>query len=254
MFSILTMSRGDENRIEEWIRYHVGIGFDDFTIVLDNPIDNTEGKLKGLDVQANIRVLKKPPVREYYDGLNPAERWKAVQLWQVENADEIARLGLPINDAIAYRQYLYYPEQLAAFAARDADGWVALIDVDEFIVLEAWSSVRELTAATQSDRIRFLNFNFDTSQHAPGRSFLRENTMRWSRDDVVAYGKGWEDRVKSLVRYRACLPLVSVHAISLGNYWTVPYESGRLHHYKWPPMEAIPHSQRDTTLCRWGHS
>ena len=246
--TILTMTRGDESRIEEWVRYHATLGFDEFHFILDAPIDRTEDVLRALEVDAKITIDIREPQGDYYDNMTPAERWTRVKQWRIDHADEIAASGMPANDALAMRNYQHFPPVLETYAQRN-DGWLALIDVDEYIVLQHPLTLQELTTTSNQPRIRLLNFNFDMSHHVPGTSVLG-NTMRWDREDILAYGKGWQNRVKSIVRYVSLVPMVSVHQISRGPFVTVNPEIGRLHHYR--PVDQgiaeLPYSVEDTTL------
>lgn len=249
-YTILTMSRGDEPRIKEWVDYHVGLGFNDFYFILDAPIDNTESVLRAMDVDATITIDVREPKGDYYDNMTASERWELVKKWRIEHADEIAAMGLPVNDALAMRQYQYFPEVLEAYSAKGT-GWLALIDVDEFIVFPGGETVQEMTAASSSPRMRLLNFNFDMRDHVAGTPVLGQS-MRWDRADIVAYEKGWQNRVKTIAKYDSLLPMASVHPISKGPFVVLDPEAGRLHHYK-PTDQGIaelPYSVQDTTAAQ----
>lgn len=249
-YTILTMSRGDEHRIEEWVRYHVGLGFNDFYFILDAPIDNTESMLRSMDVDATITIDVRKPEGDYYDDMTPAERWESVKKWRIEHAEEIVAMDLPVNDALAMRQYKYFPEVLKGYSTKDA-GWLGLIDVDEFIVFPGGESIQEITADSASPRIRLLNFNFDMRDHVAGTPVLGQ-VMRWDRADIVAYEKGWQNRVKTIAKYDSLLPMASVHPISKGQFVVLDPEVGRLHHYK-PSDQGIaelPYSVKDETAAQ----
>lgn len=246
--SVLTMSRGDAHRLREWVEYHSWLGFDDFHIILDNPNDDSERVLRGLDVPAKITIQVMPAHDEYYDGLEVADRWERVRAWRERNASKIADWGLPIVDSLSMRQYLYLPAAMNKYALR-GEGWISIIDVDEFIALPDGRKITDVTAGAKQPRLRFLNFNFDTTGDDPRRPVLDQHTRRWSREDVVSHGGGWDNRVKSIVRYDSMLPLRSVHAISGGGFEILDPHVGRLHHYKATDQGLpIPYSVEDETL------
>lgn len=250
--SILTMTRGDEQRLPDWLRYHAGIGFNRFIMLLDNPVDASHERIDAFrlerpDVEVITHVLE--PTGEYFDGLPPDERWRAVRKWKQDNQGMISAAGLPINDPLSWRQYQHFPDYLDRESSLNPDGWVALIDVDEYIAIPSFTHINALIASTSKPRIRFLNFNFDMSDW-DGRSVPRaHHTQRWRREDIVAHGHGWENRVKSLVRTSSATPLVSVHAISKGPFTTADPGQARLHHYRYPNQNLpIPYSMEDATL------
>lgn len=245
-FTILTMTRGDESRIEEWVEYHAALGFNDFYFILDAPIDNTESVLRGLDVDATITIDVREAKGDYYDGYTQAERWEAVKKWRTENDAALKALGTPVVDPQTVRQHEYFEEVMQRYS-EEGDGWLALIDMDEFIVFPGGQSIQEMTSDRSVPRIRLLNFNFDMKSHVPGSSILSNNLMRWDREDIIAYGKGWDTRVKTIARYDSLLPMVSVHPISKGPFVTLDPEVGRLHHYRTPDqgIAELPYTVAD---------
>jgi hypothetical protein len=246
--TIVTMSRGDGHKIAEWVDYHARLGFDDFQVVLDGAIDDTEGVLRSLDVPAAITVHPRPEVGEYYDGLDPRARWERVQAWRERHAEDLAAGRMRGVDALAWRQHRYFPEVLAPYAdGARGRGWLALIDVDEFVVLPGFDSVRQLTRAAEAPRLRLLSFDVDTTGHDPGRPVLAQHSLRWSREDLVARGDQWGRRVKSLVRYRCARLNRTVHKISRGRHTVLDPDLARLHHFRIPvqPELDIPFTVDD---------
>lgn len=239
--TVVTLSRGDAHKIGEWVDYHARLGFEEFQVVLDGDVDGTEEVLRALDVPAEVRVHRRAEVGEYYDGLAPQERRRRVEAWRERHAADLASGAMRGRDALSWRQHLHLPEILAPYAeGRRGRGWLALIDVDEFIVLTQHPSVAALTAEARAPRLRFLNFNVDTSGYDPARPVLAQHTMRWSRADIDAHPvKRWARRVKSMVRYRCARLDHTVHKISHGPHVLVDPEVARLHHFKMPLNEEI---------------
>lgn len=246
-YTILTMSRGDEERLEEWVRYHSQIGFDEFIILLDDPIDDSESVLKRLSQEFRIVYQVKEPYGAYFDRYGDSY-YDDMQRWREENKELIQFVNPNTFSPISLRQYTYFPSLLHELSNR-SKGWICLIDLDEFIVLEKYGSVKELTKQVSFDRIGFLNFDFDTSDHKKGESFTRSHTKRWDRKDIVEYGEGWDSRIKSIVKCNKCLPFDNLHAISLGERVYLDPSEARLHHYKIPlaPI-GLPYSVEDVTL------
>ena len=241
-FTIVTQSRGDGARIAEWVTYHNRLGFDDFQIILDGLVDNTDRVLADLDLPARIEVHRCPEEGDYFDGLPATERARRVAQWREDNEAWRATLPHKALDPIAVRQFRRIPQVLAPYAAGDRGrGWVAFIDVDEFLHVPVHGSIRDLARGATTPRLRFLNFNVDTTGHDPARPVLEQHHMRWSRDDIVQHPhSAWVKRVKSMVRYRKSLPFDSIHRISRGRAEVVDPDVARLHHFRIPLQPLDP--------------
>ncbi|OFL19369.1 glycosyltransferase family 2 protein [Corynebacterium sp. HMSC062A03] len=248
---ILTMSRGDAPRLKEWVLYHHELGFNFFHVILDAPVDESEAILRHLseEFELSIDITVKDAKGLYFDDLSPKDRWERVKKWRLDNESYIESSGLPIVDPLSDRQYTYLPEKLEELQNNFPDDWVAVIDVDEFIAFPGSKNLKELIKKSSAPRIRFLNFNFDMSNWEPDTP-VREQTYRWSRKDIEAYGKGWENRVKSIVKIDHSLPLSSVHVVSKGPFQTLPPTVARLHHYKFPnQLIQIDYSVHDPSIA-----
>ena len=241
-FTIVTQSRGDGSRIAEWVEYHHRLGFDDFQIVLDGLVDDTDEVLAGLGLPARLDVHRYPEEGDYFDGLPAEERARRIARWREENAAWRATLPGKALDPIAVRQFQRIPQVLAPYAAGDRGrGWVAFIDVDEFLHLPAHGTIQALAAEATAPRLRFLNFNVDTTGHDPTRPVLEQHRLRWSREDVLSHpNSAWVNRVKSMVRYRKSLPFMSVHRISRGRAEVLDPAIARLHHFRIPLQPLDP--------------
>lgn len=244
------MSRGDAPRIREWVEYHSWLGFDAFHIILDNPNDDSEAILRSLDVPARITVDLRPAVGDYYDGLSQEQRWRKVLEWRKANSEDLTAAGLPVVDPQTIRQIRYFNEVLTGYAA-GPESWVAVIDMDEFIAVPGGGKIHDITSAAKAPRIRLLNFNFGTAGHDHALPFLAQHTRRWAREDIEAYGKGWDARVKTIARNDALLPLVSVHPISRGPFVTMDPAVARLHHYRVPDqgIAELPYRVEDRVVA-----
>lgn len=239
--TVVTLSRGDAHKIAEWVDYHARLGFEDFQIVLDGDIDGTEDVLHSLDVPAEVTVHPRAEVDEYYDGMAPDERRQHVLAWRARHAAALESGVMRGNDAVAWRQHRHLGEIMAPYAAgARGRGWLALIDVDEFVVLTRHGSISALTARAPAPRLRFLNFNVDTTGYDPSRSVLEQHSVRWSREDVLAHPlRRWSRRVKSIVRYRCAQLDHTVHKVSRGRHVLLDPEVARLHHFKMPPNHEL---------------
>ncbi|MCG7461636.1 glycosyltransferase family 2 protein [Corynebacterium tuberculostearicum] len=248
---ILTMSRGDAYRLRDWVLYHHEIGFNYFHIILDAPNDESENVLKEISaaVPLNLDITVKEANGSYFDNLSPEEKWTEVKKWRSEHAEYINNSGLPIVDPLSDRQYKYLPEKLAELSESFPEDWVAVIDVDEYIALPSTSTLKSIIKNAKSPRLRLLNFNFDMSNWTPDQ-LVRNQVHRWAREDIVEYGKGWDNRVKSIVKISEALPMSSVHSISRGSFERLPEETARLHHYKHPNQSlGLEYSVLDPTIA-----
>jgi hypothetical protein len=237
---IVTQSRGDASRLAEWVTYHSRLGFEEFHVILDGLIDDSDEVLESLDVGARVVVHRYPEEGVYYDGLPPEERMKVVQQWRRDNAEMLAALPHKAVDPQSLRQRRRVNEVLAQ-VVEGRRGWVAHIDADEFIHLPGGGSIRALTSAATTPRLQLLSFDVDTTDHDPSRPVLEQHSLRWARDDVEAHpDRRWATRVKSMVRFRVALPLRSLHRISPGRHEVVDPDVGRLHHYRTPLQPIDP--------------
>lgn len=248
--TIVTHTRGDGARIGEWVDYHARLGFADFQVILDGLVDDTDEVLDRLDVPARVTVHRRPEEGDYYDGLDQAERLERVRAWRIEHADFLAALPYKATDPQSVRQFERVAEVLAPYHSGERGrGWVAHIDVDEFIAMPVGGSIADLTGAATAPRLQLLNFNVDTTGHDPARPVLEQHRMRWAREDVLAHpDPRWGTRVKAVVRYRVALPFRSIHRISFGRSEVLDPAVARLHHYRVPTQlvdPEIPYSVDD---------
>lgn len=245
---VVTLSRGDADRLPEWVTYHARLGFEEFHVILDGLVDDSDEVLESLDVGARVVVHRCAEEGVYLDGLSPADRAAAVRRWREENAEMLAALPHRAVDPVALRQRQRVPPVLAQ-VTEGRRGWVSFIDADEFIHLPGGGSVRDLTGAATAPRLQLYSFDVDTTGHDPSRPYLEQHTRRWSRADVEAHPDGrWATRVKSIVRFRAAAPFKSIHRISIGRHQKVDPEVARLHHFRIPlqPVDPpIPYSVED---------
>ena len=251
--TIVTMTRGDAGRIAEWVEYHARLGFDDFQVILDGEVDDTRQILASLDLPVGINVHPRPEIGEYSDGFSPSERQQQTLEWRARHSEDLAAKRVRGRDPLSWRQHQHFPGVLAPYhAGVRGRGWLALIDVDEFIVLRGYDSIRGVTDEAEAPRVRFLNFDVDTSRHDPARPVLEQHTRRWSRADLLKNeDQRWAHRVKSIVRYRCAQLTSTVHKISAGANVVLNPETARLHHFRIPtqPGVAIPYSVEDP-VCK----
>jgi hypothetical protein len=241
------MSRGDAHKIEEWLDYHSRLGFRDFQIILDGDVDGTADLLHGLDLPGRLTVHPRAEVGDYYDGLSPDERQQRVAAWRAEHAEALASGEMRGTDVLAWRQHLHLPRVLAPYAeGRRGRGWLAFIDVDEFVVVPG-GTIHDVTAGRTVPRLRLLSFDVDTTGYDPTRPVLEQHTRRWSRTDLLAHpDQRWSKRVKSLVRYRAATLNHTVHKISHGRAERLDPDVARLHHFRMPVQDLdLPYTVED---------
>lgn len=253
---IVTMSRGDEHRFKDWLDYHFDIGFDEINILLDNPCDGSADILRcyAEATGRDVHFEASEPLGEYFDDPDPAVRWERTKKWVQENEEKISEMGLPVRDPLSWRQYRLLPGYIEKVLKRAGKCWVALIDVDEYIVLDGITHISAVTENVKTQRLRILNFNVDMTGWDKVSSVLGFS-QRWSRDAIVAFGGGWENRVKSIVTNEAAEPLISVHAVSRGPFTVLDPHKVRLLHFKFPIQgNSIAYDAKDEVLKRWKHS
>lgn len=237
--AIVTMTRGDAQRIEEWIVYHSRLGFDDFQIILDGECDDTAAVLNALDLP--ITIHRRDEIGEYADGLSVGERRLQTIEWRARHHEDLVARRIRGHDPLSWRQQLHFPAVLEPYASgARGKGWLSLLDVDEFLVLPGYSSIREVTHRPGSPRLRFLSFDVDTTDHDPSRPVLEQHFKRWSYDDLLSLDdQRWVKRVKSLVRFSRAQLSASVHKISWGRHRMLDPDLARLHHFRVPNQGGV---------------
>lgn len=237
---IVTQSRGDASRLAEWVTYHSRLGFDEFHVVLDGLVDNSDEVLRSLDVDASVSFEVKPEQGEYYDDMTSGERWRRILQWREENAQMLEQLPFRATDAQSVRQGLHIGP-LIEKVTEGRKGWLAFIDADEFIHVPGSQDIREITRNATAPRLGILNHNVSTEGHDPSLPVLEQHSLRWDRADVDQYPvRGWARRVKTLARFRAATPYRSIHLISRGRRAVVDPEVARIHHFRIPMQELHP--------------
>ncbi len=243
------MTRGDAHKIGEWIEYHARLGFSDFQIVLDGERDNTSDVVNSLDLPVNITLHPRAEIGEYSDGLSAEERRRQSAEWRERHRADLEAKRMRGHDPLSWRQHQHFPEILAPYSAGErGHGWLALIDVDEFIVLRDYRSIRQVTHKAGAPRLRFLSFNVDTTDHDPDRPVLEQHTRRWSHEDLLSLDdQRWARRPKSIVRYKCARLTSTVHKISTGRQLVLDPERARVHHFRIPLQEGlgIPYAVED---------
>lgn len=240
--TIVTMTRGDAHRIAEWVEYHARLGFGDFQVVLDGERDDTATVLKSLDLPVSITLHPRSEVGEYADGFSAEERHQLALRWRERHKADLEAKRIRGRDPQSWRQHQYFSEILAPYAAgARGHGWLALLDVDEFIVLRGgYRSIRHVTHRAGAPRLRFLSFDVDTTGYDPDRPVLEQHTRRWSREELLALeDQRWANRPKSIVRYKCARLTSTLHKISTGRQLILDPERARVHHFRTPLQEGV---------------
>lgn len=224
--------------------YHSRLGFEEFHVVLDGLIDNSDEVLAALDLDARIVVHRRAESGEYSEGMSPAEMHERNVRWRAANSELLASVPFRAQDPLSLRQGLNIGPVLDE-VVDSRKGWVAFFDVDEFIHLPRDGSIRELArrvnAEKKTSRISFLNFNVDTSGHDPARPVLEQHTMRWSHEDVMEHPvEAWGRRYKTMARFRVATPYAGVHKITRGPRTIPDPEDARLLHFRMPLQKMTP--------------
>ena len=236
---VVTQSRGDAPRLAEWVPYHARLGFEEFHVILDGLVDDSDEVLESLDVGARVVVHRYPEEGVYYDGLSPDERMAVVRRWREDNAEMLAALPHKAVDPQSLRQRRRVSEVLEKIV-EGRRGWVAHFDSDEFIHVPG-GTLRDLVDDPGVPRLQLLSFDVDTTGHDPSRPVLEQHSMRWSRADVEAHpDQRWATRVKAMVRFKAALPLKSLHRITFGRHVVLDPDAARIHHYRVPLQPIDP--------------
>lgn len=282
-YAVVTQSRGDAPRLAEWVTYHARLGFQEFHVVLDGLVDDSDEVLARLDVGARIVVHHRAESGEYHEALTASEQearnlgWREANSeqharnlrWRESNAELLAAVPFRAQDPLSLRQGLNIGPLIEDVVA-DRKGWVAFFDVDEFIHLQRDGTIPELVkrinAEKKTSRISFLSFNVDTSGHDPSRPVLEQHTLRWSREDVLNHPvEAWARRYKTMARFRAATPYAGVHKITRGPRTIPEPEDARLLHFRMPlqnmhpeipypvhdPIPMPPAPEEPTTRRRW---
>lgn len=242
------MTRGDAHKIVEWIEYHSVIGFRDFQIVLDGDVDGTESVLESISGSHAITIHRRREVGEYYDGLSVEERADRISEWRSRNESDLQSGVMRGIDPLSWRQHRHLAPIMEQYKnGSRGRGWLALFDVDEYLVIPRADTIQTLAKRFDVPRLRFLSFDVDTTGYDQNRPVLQQHSRRWSREDLIAEGGAYSKRVKSMVRYRKARLEATIHKISWGRSATLDWRLARIHHFRMPnqPGIRVPYSVED---------
>ena len=116
--TICAIAKNEERYIEDWLKYHYELGFDNITIY-DNNIPERKGELRAF-INSSIKLTPK-------------------MITATEVIDATGKIGY---QQAAYNEYY----------KRGGFDWCMFIDIDEFVTLVRWNNIRDMV-----NDVRFRN-------------------------------------------------------------------------------------------------
>jgi hypothetical protein len=191
IFSIITqISRNEEKRLRDWVKYHSDLGINEFLIYLDNCNDSTEKLVVELSKKYNIIIGHAKRMGEYVNTDNP-------NIYGVSGASLLRILD-------SYKRGLEYVRQ----KYKNEGHWSIFIDVDEYLVPQKDLNLSDIVklAPRHLHRIYIASYDFKCPFDLDLPVFT-QTYYRWSektrKNGIVNGVAGWfKYRGKS---YRICV-------------------------------------------------
>jgi len=174
--ALLTMIRNESKRLKEWVEFHSKFyNFDKFVFYLDNCDDNSQELLDELKKDHNIEYLFTKNIGSY-NSVGHAARYEMCERQKVSFTEGFKYLN------------------------NDYD-WVAIFDVDEFVVPNNISdfNLKNILSETEKNRIYLPMYCF-TPPFDHNKSIVDQNFFRWTTEERIL--NGHKDSGKSIIRGR----------------------------------------------------
>jgi len=163
--SVLTMIKNEAKRIPEWLYFHKKVhDIDRFVFYLDSPSDNSRDILDSLKEQYNI---------EYFDTRmnNPYRRKK--------------------NEFAKGRQTDSFT--LGSIYLKNISDWIAIFDVDEFVVPNEDKRLKDVLATLDKSRLYIHRWYFKPPFDL-SKSMLDQCFYRWGDQERIKTGHRWSGK------------------------------------------------------------
>jgi len=231
-YVIVTQIKNQEDRVFEWMVYHMNQGFDSFIIYDDGSEDKTIEEInKFISEFPKIKVLI-----EKTDGIGGSyniNQCKNSESYGTDKSfhDRLNRSYTKGNQ-IAYKNNI---ESICAF-----------IDVDEFLLTEKDKKVIDIieNIFNEKDIMQISVINFDVKDdYILKKNFIKENlnSFEYWDDECVNLHPIWKNRVKCVVKSKFVKNISFVHNIAQETqnytyYVERNYNKLRLLHFRKPNL------------------
>ncbi|SHM43497.1 Glycosyl transferase family 2 [Chitinophaga jiangningensis] len=218
--TLFTITRNTAHRLEEWIAFHSSIGIDEIIIYLDHPTDNSIQLLQKLQHQYNITYKVLPPDGAYLDGRFGSEyiKWLQEHGNPLENAPHIKRQFNAIKTILSSLKVKYEGQ----------NHWTAFIDVDEFLVPQKTTKIKEIIEKYQRFYSRIVAFDYRFE--LPKDIFIPFIEQCTIRRPVTQMTEHWPTR-KSIIRTTYHTEIKCLHDLDQSPYLIIDDEL-KLYHYR----------------------
>ena len=126
--TICAIAKNEERYIEDWLKYHYELGFDNITIY-DNNIPERRGELRTF--------------------INKSTKLTPKMIAATEVIDATGKIG-------------YQPQAYNEYYKRGGFDWCAFIDIDEFITLVKWKNIKDRVNDSIFDNTTAIYLIWDT--------------------------------------------------------------------------------------------
>ena len=220
MNAIITQIKNEENKIYDWLVYHINEGFDTIVLIDDHSTDKTIDIVNEVREQYNVNIIVEESVFLYFPELKS------------EFGNFLDRQVRSINRGLQIVKEI------------DNEGTATFIDPDEFMVTNEIKPVvqviREMMNEENCNEILFHNFDVK-SGYDYGRGFTKDETTkyRWSYEGLENNGH-WNSRRKGTILVKYANDITFVHVPNQNEqaimYWNENNERLRMHHYRTPNL------------------
>lgn len=216
---MITVLRNQEQRIFDWIDYHIKVGFDTFIIYDDNSTDNSVNEVH--------------LAREKFPNINIF----------VSSTDGVGGYGIGgpysyVNNhqGVDDRRNRYFTEANNYVKNINPEAICAALDVDEFLASDynLKDSLKQLFAQGHK-QILVMNVDIKHDYDLKKGFIQNNNFMRWNYTDIENH-EIWKTRTKSIFISKYLNQFEWVHNPMRETYVCKDYELLRFYHFRIPNL------------------
>ena len=196
---IVTQVKNEEFRIEEWVNFHLNIGFDKIIFYVDYPNDKT------LDIIQSLSSKNSNIIWFYTNHSYTYNNYKTANDYGGNDA-LIDGIKQSFNNGLEYIKQNYNITK---------NDWVAFIDVDEYIVQTGKYSLDEFLYKIDpvADRIYFTSYDMKCPLNL-NESVIEQSLYRWSDITRNTGNNGlFSSRGKSMSKVSNLFQIACVHCL-----------------------------------------
>jgi len=216
MDCIMAQIKNQENRVYDWLVYHINEGFDTFVIYDDNSTDKTLEEIKEVSSKYSCNIIIKDT------------------------------MDCPSNEGNVPRQIRNMNKGIKIVKELNPEASITFIDSDEFIVtnesLPSSKVIRNMMREYNSSQILYYSFDIKCGYEYK-RGYIKndETSYRWCYDKLDADPR-WRLRTKGTILVKDLNKINFIHVPNespeISTYSNRDYDKLRIHHFRTPNLKA----------------